>query len=64
VILASVNLPDHPAHPRTVVSQEHKQILHNESILGKFVDNFHVRQPLLVGADLISTLDDVYALIS
>jgi hypothetical protein len=43
MILTSVNLSDHTAYSRTVISQKHKQIFYNKSFLGKLVHDLHMR---------------------
>jgi len=64
MILAGVNLPDDPTNTRAVVSQQHEEVFDDESLLRQLVDQFHVRQALLIGADLVPALNDVYPLVS
>lgn len=42
MVLAGVNLADHTADARTIVAQKHKEVLNDESVLAKLVDQFHV----------------------
>lgn len=61
MILAGVDLPDDPTHAWSIVSNDNEQILDDETCRRQFVDDFDVRESLLVGADFILALDDVDA---
>ena len=61
MILARVNLPENPADSGLVLAQHHVQILHDKAQLGQFVDDFDVREALLVGANFILAFHDVDA---
>jgi len=43
VILARVDLPKNPAHARTIVTQQHKQVFNYETVLAKFIDKLDMR---------------------
>jgi len=62
VILARVNLPEYAAYAGFVHADDHEQILHNEAHVVQLVDDFDVREALLVGANLILTFHDVNTL--
>ena len=62
MILARVNLPEHAAYAGFVHADDHEQILHNKTHSVQLVDDFDVREALLVGANLILAFHDVNTL--
>ena len=56
-----MNLPEDSAYAGFVHAEYHEQILHNEAHLCQLVDDFDVRETLLVGANLILAFHDIDA---
>src|SRR5579863_450776 len=64
VIFSGMDLRQHPADAGPVVTHEHKQVFNDKSLFGQRVDDFHVGEPLLVGAHFIGAFDDVDAVLA
>lgn len=59
MVLAGMDLPNHPADARAIVPQQNEQVLDDESLLRQPVGQLHMGQALPVCAHLVPALDDV-----
>jgi len=54
-----MDLAEHSAYPWLVLAEHHKEILHHEAHGAQLVDDFHMGQPLLIGANLVLALHNI-----
>ena len=59
MILAGMDLPEHSADARPIIANHDKQILYNKANRRQLVDDFHVREALLVRANFVLALHDI-----
>jgi len=64
MVLPGMNLADHSAYTRPAIAYEHENVLRHEPFRRKIVDDLDVSQPLLVCADLVHALYDIYPLVA
>src|SRR5258708_31930112 len=64
MILSGVNLLQHPTHTGLVPANENKPVLNDEPLAREFIDDFDVRQALLIGANFVGAYDHVKPLIA
>ena len=55
MVLARMHLLNDSADPRAVLSKKDKEILDHETLIGIILNDLHVSQALLIGADFIGT---------
>lgn len=58
MVLSRMDLRQYPADSGPVVSENDEQVVDLQTHLRQLVDDLHVRQSLLICADLVLALDD------
>ena len=61
MILSGMGLLKQSAHPWLPSAHNDEQIFYDKAVASQFIDNFHMGEPLPIGAYFILTFDDVNA---